>query len=223
MNSQFKVDDQFREHVSANLEGYRAQSADSTNKKCAAVAFTIVNRQVDANFDGISFSETDADKAAFILTARTPKLRNHAGQWAFPGGRIDAGESPEQSALRELWEEVGLELDPDNVLGRLDDYSTRSGYVITPIIVWGGNGIELRANPEEVESIHRIPMSELLRDDSPILESIPESEHPVLKMPLGDAWFAAPSAAVAYQFREVAILGKHTRVAHFEQPYFAWK
>ena len=62
-----------------------------------------------------------------------------------------------------------------------------------------------------------------MRDDAPILESIPESEHPVLKMPLGDDWFAAPTAAIAYQFREVGILGKSTRVAHFEQPYFAWK
>jgi hypothetical protein len=95
--------------------------------------------------------------------------------------------------------------------------------VITPVVVWGGPNLALKANPGEVETIHHIPVSELLRDDAPILESIPESKHPVLKMPIGNDWFAAPTAAIAYQFREVAILGKQTRVAHFEQPYFAWK
>ena len=61
------------------------------------------------------------------------------------------------------------------------------------------------------------------REEVPILDTIEESEHPVLRMPLGDDWFAAPSAAIAYQFREVALLGRSTRVSHYEQPYFAWK
>ena len=99
----------------------------------------------------------------------------------------------------------------------------RSGFVISPIVVWSGYDARLRANPGEVECIHRVPLGELLREDAPILETIPESENPVLKMPLGDDWFAAPSAAIAYQFREVALLGRETRVAHFEQPYFAWQ
>ena len=116
-----------------------------------------------------------------------------------------------------------MKLDPSRVLGRLDDYATRSGYVVSPIVVWGGNDVELKPNPGEVDLIHRIPLNELMRDDAPILETIAESEHPVLKMPLGDEWFAAPSAAIAYQFREVALLGRSTRVAHYEQPYFAWK
>ena len=148
---------------------------------------------------------------------------SHAGQRAYPGGRVDPGETVEQAALRELEEEVGLKLDSSSVLGRLDDYATRSGYVITPIVVWGGSNVELKPNPGEVDLIHRIPLSELMRDEAPILETIDESEHPVLKMPLGDEWFAAPSAAIAYQFREVALLGRSTRVAHYEQPHFAWK
>ncbi len=191
--------------------------------KHAAVAITVVNRQGDANIGAIPFAPAQADQAAFILTIRTAKLKNHAGQRAFPGGRIDPGESPERAALRELQEEVGIALPPENILGRLDDYATRSGFVITPVVVWGGSGITLTANPNEVASIHRIPIDELLRDDAPILETIPESEHPVLKMPLGDDWFAAPTAAIAYQFREIAILGRQTRVAHYEQPYFAWQ
>lgn len=150
-------------------------------------------------------------------------MSKHAGQRAYPGGRVDPGETAQQAALRELEEEVGLQLDAARVLGRLDDYATRSGYVITPFVLWGGSGVRLTPNTDEVEKIHRIPLDELLRDDAPILEDIAESEHPVLKMPLGDSWFAAPSAAIAYQFREVALLGKTTRVAHFEQPRFAWR
>jgi len=83
--------------------------------------------------------------------------------------------------------------------------------------------VDLVANPGEVELIRRVPLRELLREDLPLLDSIDESPHPVLRMPLGDDWFAAPSAAIAYQFREVALLGRCTRVAHYEQPYFAWQ
>ena len=223
MTIQLTANDQLREHIIANLARHKIQNIDSTNSKHASVAVTVVNRQIDANVRGVSFTAEDADQAAIILTTRASNLRHHAGQWAFPGGRIDAGESAEQTALRELHEEVGLKLSPENILGRLDNFATRSGFVITPIVVWGGCDMQLVANPDEVESIHRIPVSELLRPDAPVLESIPESEFPVLKMPIGNHWIAAPTAAMAYQFKEVAILGKQTRVAHFEQPVFAWK
>jgi hypothetical protein len=81
----------------------------------------------------------------------------------------------------------------------------------------------MAANPLEVQSIHRIPVSELLRADAPMLEVRADSEQPVLRMPVGDSWIAAPTAAVLYQFRELCIWGRPTRVAHFEQPHFAWK
>ena len=68
----------------------------------------------------------------------------------------------------------------------------------------------------------QIPLAELLRHDAPILQKKKHSPEPVLKMPLGNDWIAAPTAALAYQFREVALLGKLTRVAHFAQPRFAW-
>lgn len=220
------LDNRLRSRVSDNLRQLEIKPVDlerANNSRHAAVAITLINCQAGVNLGDIVISAEDVDQAAFILTTRASNLNNHAGQRAFPGGRIDAGETPEKAALRELAEEVGLRLKPENILGRLDDYATRSGFVITPIVVWGGHNVELSANPDEVESIHRIPVSELMRSDAPILESIPESEHPVLKMPLGNEWFAAPTAAIAYQFREVCILGNHTRVAHFEQPYFAWK
>jgi 8-oxo-dGTP pyrophosphatase MutT (NUDIX family) len=214
---------QLRDHISTNLAGLDLRRIDATNRKHAAVAITITNCNSDADFGEILFNGTDTGLAAFILTIRAAKMKHHAGQRAFPGGRIDVGETPQQAVLRELHEEVGLKLSLESVLGQLDDYETRSGFVITPFVVWGGSRLNLIANPDEVESIHRIPISELLRNDSPILESIPESDSPVIKMPLGNDWFAAPTAAIAYQFREVAILGKNTRVAHFEQPLFAWK
>jgi len=214
---------QLRDHISANLARLDLRRIDATNKTHAAVAITITNCNANADFGGIPFNETGTGLAAFILTIRAAKMKHHAGQRAFPGGRIDVDETPQQAVLRELHEEVGLKLDQQSVLGQLDDYATRSGFVITPFVVWGGSQLNLTANPDEVESIHRIPISELLRKDSPILESIPESDSPVIKMPLGNDWFAAPTAAIAYQFREVAMLGKNTRVAHFEQPLFAWK
>jgi len=216
------LDEQLRQHVGDRLDAFDSRCIDCTDRKHAAVSVTIVSRLVDAGIGHIPFDPADAGQAALILTIRASKLRDHAGQRAFPGGRIDAGETPEQAALRELEEEVSLSLGPENILGRLDDYATRSGFVITPVVIWGGHAPQLRASPDEVESIHRIPVSELMRKDAPFLEAIAESDQPVLKMPLGNDWFAAPTAAIAHQFREVAILGKKTRVAHFEQPRFAW-
>jgi len=223
MTSPLRFDSSLRERISRNLANHRVTSLPGAGRRRAAIAFTLVNTSEPANIGNLAFDEAQRDEAGYILTTRAAGLSSHAGQRAYPGGRIDAGESEEQAALRELAEEVGLELDPGSILGRLDDYATRSGFVISPIVVWGGRDMPLVANPAEVELIHRVPLRELLREDLPLLDHIEESPHPVLRMPLGDDWFAAPSAAIAYQFREVALLGRCTRVAHFEQPYFAWQ
>ena len=160
---------------------------------------------------------------ALLLTRRASGLRSHAGQWALPGGRMDEGETAEQAALRELWEEVGQQPGPDAVLGRLDDYATRSGYLITPVVVWLDAARELQLNPQEVHSVHRIPVSELMRADAPILNLVQATQRQVLRMPVGARWIAAPTAAFLLQFREVCLLGRPTRVAHFDQPAFAWR
>ncbi len=160
--------------------------------------------------------------AAFLLCRRTSRLNNHAGQWALPGGRLDPGETPVDAALREVDEEVGLRLGPDSIVGLLDDYPTRSGYVITPIVVWAGADDELTPSPSEVVAVYRVGLH-ALRDGETRFVSIPESDRPVVQVPLGGDLIQAPTGAVLHQFRQVAMLGRiGERVDHLEQPLFAW-
>jgi 8-oxo-dGTP pyrophosphatase MutT (NUDIX family) len=157
-----------------------------------------------------------------LITRRARGLRNHAGQWALPGGRRDPGESIDDAALRELHEETGLRLAADAVLGILDDYVTRSGYVITPVVVWGGVPPgNLAGAASEVTQVFQIPLADL--DVEPELLSIPETDAPVIRLPLFDRFVHAPTAAIIYQFCQVALHGTVQRVAHFEAPVFAWK
>jgi 8-oxo-dGTP pyrophosphatase MutT (NUDIX family) len=165
----------------------------------------------------------DRGRACFLMTRRAKTLRAHAGQWALPGGRIDVGESPEAAVRRELHEETGLALDPESVLGRLDDYPTRSGFVITPLIMWSEYPGRLAPNPGEVSAIYRIPLAHLNKPGVPRLISIPESERPVIQLPLLGSLIHAPTAAIVYQMREVVLHGRATRVDHLEQPVFAWR
>jgi mutator protein MutT len=192
-------------------------------RRHAAVALAVTESGHGADVDGLPSHADWQTDPALLLTRRAETLRAHAGQWALPGGRIDAGETPEQAALRELAEEVGLVLPASCVLGRLDDYATRSGYVITPVVLWAGAARQVMPDPSEVASIHRIPTRELLRPDAPLLNHLKGAEHPVLRMPVGARWIAAPTAAFLYQFREVCLLGRDTCVAHFDQPRFAWQ
>jgi ADP-ribose pyrophosphatase YjhB (NUDIX family) len=165
----------------------------------------------------------EAGRACFVLTRRAPRLRAHGGQWALPGGRVDAGESAETAALRELAEEVGLHVPMRSVLGLLDDYATRSGYAITPVVVWAEASGELRPNPIEVAAAYRVPLGELERPDVPRVRRIPESDRPVISVPLLGAHIHAPTGAFLYQLREVGVRGRATRVSHFDQPVFAWR
>lgn len=214
---------ELRASVEARLRAFERRARDDANLRRAAVAVAIADEGFGADLPGLASPPVWSARAALILTRRAETLRDHAGQWALPGGRIEPGETAEQAALRELHEEVALELGAGAVLGRLDDFVTRSGYVITPVVVWADAARAMRPNPDEVQSIHRIPIDEFMRADAPILEPTADPARPVLKMPVAHHWIAAPTAAVIYQFREVCIAGRATRVAHFDQPAFAWK
>ena len=215
------LDIALRETLTRRLAAWPVERAEHGENRHAAVAVALCDEGTGAHLPGIAAPATWSDQAALILTRRAATLGNHPGQWALPGGRVDPGESVQHAALRELDEEVGLHLQPDAVLGLLDDYVTHSGFVITPVIVWAGEARELVANAGEVASIHRIPVAEFMRADAPLLEASEDPARPVLRMPVGQGWIAAPTAAVLYQFREVCIAGRPTRVAHFEQPLFA--
>ena len=220
-------DAQLRAMIIERLAGFAlhslAPAAAGATPRRAAVVLALIDEGHGAGLDGLPVHTTPSDRAALLLTRRATTLRDHAGQWALPGGRIDDGETPEAAGLRELAEETGLVAGAAAVLGRLDDFATRSGFIITPVVVWAGAGHELHPNAAEVESLHRIPVDEFLRADAPMLETTTDSENPVLRMPVGTSWIAAPTAAFLYQFRELCLLGRPTRVAHFDQPRFAWR
>ncbi len=181
----------------------------STALKRAAVAIALVETE-------------GADGTALLLTLRAAGLRAHRSQWALPGGRCDDGETQVEAALRELHEELGLEPGPDDVLGLLDDYPTRSGYLITPVVVWAANSAIISPNPAEVASVHRIALTEIEAADAFDFVTIPESTRRVIRFHHAGRLIHAPTAALIYQFREV-LAGRATRVAELEQPVFAWK
>lgn len=166
--------------------------------------------------------DEDGDRLDFLLTLRAPKLRAHAGQWAFPGGRIDQGESAVDAALREMDEELGLRAAPESVLGTLDDYATRSGYLITPVVVWIERLDALAINAGEVAALHRIPVALAASPGAFDFIRIPESERPVIRFHWQGHKIHAPTAAMLYQFVEL-LAGRVTRVSQFDQPVFAWR
>jgi len=202
-------DEIFRQIALANVRAFDRRAAPADGHRPAAVAVVLL--------------PDDSGRACFLLTRRAASLRTHARQWALPGGRVNPGESAPRAALRELSEEVGLGLGDDAVLGLLDDYPTRSGFVITPVVVWAGAAFELQPNPDEVASLHLVPLSDLDAPDIPTLVSIPESDRPVIQLPILSRLIHAPTAAVVYQMREVVMHGRPTRVDHFEQPVWAWQ
>jgi 8-oxo-dGTP pyrophosphatase MutT (NUDIX family) len=205
-------DDTTRRNIAELCAAFMRATADEPAPalKRAAVAITLVE------------AADDSGNTAFVLTRRAASLRAHSAQWALPGGRCDSSETAIAAALRELHEELGLELGPADVLGELDDYPTRSGYLITPVVLWAGKDAAISPNPDEVASVHRIALADIERTDAFDFVNIPESTRRVIRFHLADQYIHAPTAALIYQFSEV-LAGRMTRVAELEQPVFAWK
>lgn len=201
----------FRAELAARCAAFPRIAYNGPELKHAAVAITLV----DAG-DG-------SGETAFLLTRRSAELRAHAGQWALPGGRCDPGETLEEAALRELHEELGLRLPPESILGVLDDYASRSGYAIAPVVAWLDDAAAVAPNPAEVASVHRIRLDRIALETSVMFETIPESDRPLIRLDVGDGHHIhAPTAALVYQMREL-VAGRVTRVAELEQPVFAWR
>ena len=132
-----------RQRITTHLAQFSRQPLECGGLRHAAVGVVIIGGG-------------KGGEGRILLTKRPENLNRHGGQYALPGGRLDEGETPEMAALRELHEEMGLCLDCATVMGRLDDYPTRSGFRITPIVIWGPAKAELNPDPNEVARVFRL-------------------------------------------------------------------
>ncbi len=200
--------DELRADLAARLVSFDCRRLPAADRQRAAVVVALV---------------PEDDQAAVLLTRRAEGLRRHSGQYALPGGRVDPGETPEAAALRELREEVGLELAPSGILGRLDDFATRSGFLITPLVVWAGGG-ELALDPREVADVYRVPLADCGRPRALVETHVFAGEAiPALALESVGTHVFPPTAAILHQFAELAVHGRRTPVADFPQPAFAWR
>jgi ADP-ribose pyrophosphatase YjhB (NUDIX family) len=236
-----RYDSALRERITAHLAAHDRRTATDPSKRHAAVAVVLVDSEVgEDQVDPVPVDDWNAGRpmpyegldgrmvgvsggAAFLLCRRASRLSSHSAQWALPGGRLDPDETAVDAALRDLHEEVGIDLPGSTVLGLLDDYPTRSGYVITPVVIWGDGRLEPRPAPDEVVAVYRVGLHQLQRADSPRFIAIPESPRPVVQIPLGNDLIHAPTGAVLLQVRWLCLEGVHDPVNGLEQPVFAWK
>ena len=213
--AEWRYSGETRARIAANLGAYARREDAPEGLRRAAVSIVLAPSE-------------DHHDTALLLTRRAPRLNAHAGQYALPGGKIDPGETALEAARRELHEELGIEAGPEQVLGVLDNLPTRSGYLVTPFVVWLGERAEPRPSPHEIAAVHRIPLSDLFAGrgrGGNRGEAEGEEEPGVFSLfipTLGHDLFA-PTAAMLDHFREVALLGRPTPAVRFGEPAFARK
>ena len=199
--------------LSKNFAGFKRLAQDNVGSTRAAVMLLVTR-------------DPDTDEGSVVLTRRAKTLRRHAGQYALPGGRAEPGETPAETALRECREEIGLNPNAHQVIGLLDDFVTESGFCITPVVACMDETLTPVPDPGEVERVFHIPLSELADAKTEVSRS--ETDESVrdgfsIMLPTVGHEVYAPTAAILFQFREVALLGRTTRVNDLGQPRFAWR
>ena len=157
-----------------------------------------------------------------VLLQHRAEWSHHGGTWGTPGGALHADEDAATGALREVCEELGLALSPIDVLGRLPDYRSGSGYRIAPIVAWSQDIGVLRPNPGEVVDVFHIPLALLRGPGVPRLLPSPGSDRPIIQIPLGgDRLIHAPTGAILHQFAEAALGGRYVDAQGFDEPDWA--
>jgi 8-oxo-dGTP pyrophosphatase MutT (NUDIX family) len=188
-----------RAALAANLEAF-SRAHSPLRQRPAAVAIVVIDA---------------GGEPAVPIFQRTSAMSRHAGQMALPGGGLHQGESVEECAIRELHEELGLLTRPDHVLGSLDDFDTRSGFTITPVVIWSDSRLSsLSPSAAEVERVFAVPLAVLRAAAAEARSRAPEA----FSLRLPDVEVFAPTAAILYQFSEVALEGRTVRVTDFFQP-----
>ena len=125
--------------------------------------FADAGRTADA---AVLIAVTEQEKPTVLLTQRPRTMRDHPGQVAFPGGKIDKGEDAVTAALREAWEELGIEGKQVRVIGTTDRYQTGTGFDITPVLATVPPDLPIRPDPREVESWFEAPLDLLMNPRS---------------------------------------------------------
>ena len=126
------------------------------------VRFADLDRTADA---AVLIAVTEREEPHVILTQRPTTMRDHPGQVAFPGGKLEEGESATEAALREAWEELAIAPEQVRVIGTSDRYQTGTGFDITPVLATIPPDLDIRPDPREVESWFECPL-DLLMDSA---------------------------------------------------------
>ncbi len=192
-----------RTRIEGHLAGFERVAIETEGRRRAAVAIVL--------------APTPAGPA-FLLTRRALHMRRGAGNYALPGGNVDAGEDAVDAARRETDEELGVKLSREAALGLLDDFVTLGGHVVTPVVFWTPEPVSLVPNPEEVHAAWHIPLADLDHPRAPRRVRNPAGGPAILRMFAQGSWVNPPTAAWLYQFREVCLHGRPCRTDGIGQP-----